>query len=405
MNIRQILMITSLIISSYSLPGMASETDSGKTPEQGPHRGTLVQQDDFSLEITIFEQGIPPEMRIYAYINGNAVSVDQVDLTVVLDRLDGEQNTLSFTAEGGYLVSNQAVAEPHSFEVSIEASHRGRSFRWQYENFEGRTQISDRLLSLAQVETEVAQGQLLTFTDTLFGVISAPQDQVYHVNAPYPALVEQVHVRVGDKVTPGQLLLTLRNTSTLQAYTVLSPAAGEVTALTTNVGDRTENKTLLEIIDLSTVWVEMSAFPENIEKLAPGLPVTVYDLHHHQRAQGTINYVAPQMTGGHIARARASIDNTDGHWRPGMHIKVDVQVAQQQVDLAVRSTALQTFRDMPVVFARYGNTFEVRMVELGETDGEFIEVLAGLKPGTEYVTGNSFLIKADILKDGARHDH
>ena len=45
------------------------------------------------------------------------------------------------------------------------------------------------------------------------------------------------------------------------------------------------------------------------------------------------------------------------------------------------------------------------MVELGETDGEFVEVLGGLKPGTEYVTGNSFLIKADILKDGARHDH
>ena len=111
------------------------------------------------------------------------------------------------------------------------------------------------------------------------------------------------------------------------------------------------------------------------------------------------------MTGGHIARARASIDNPDGHWRPGMHIKADVQVAQQQVGLAVRSTALQTFLGMPVVFARYGNTFEVRMVELGETDGEFIEVLAGLKPGTEYVTGNSFLIKADILKDGARHDH
>jgi cobalt-zinc-cadmium efflux system membrane fusion protein len=406
MNIRQILVISSLIIvSNYSFLGLASATDSATTPVQGPHRGTLVQQDKFALEITIFEQGIPPEMRVYAYLDGKTVPADEVDLKVVLSRLDGEQNNLRFTADGDYLFSNQAVAEPHSFEVSIEASHRGRSFRWQYENFEGRTQISDRLLSLAQVETEAAQGQLLTFTDTLFGVISAPQDQVYHVNAPYPALVEQVHVRAGDKVTPGQLLLTLRNTSTLQAYTVPSPAAGEVTALTTNVGDRTENNTLLEITDLSTVWVEMSAFPENIEKLVPGLPVTVYDLHHHERAQGIINYVAPQMTGGHIARARASIDNADGHWRPGMHIKADVQVAQRQVDLAVRSTALQSFRDMPVVFARYGNTFEVRMVELGETDGEFVEVLAGLKPGTEYVTGNSFLIKADILKDGASHDH
>jgi len=49
------------------------------------------------------------------------------------------------------------------------------------------------------------------------------------------------------------------------------------------------------------------------------------------------------------------------------------------------------------------------MVELGESEGQsnggMIEVLDGLKPGTEYVTGNSFLIKADILKSGASHDH
>ena len=73
--------------------------------------------------------------------------------------------------------------------------------------------------------------------------------------------------------------------------------------------------------------------------------------------------------------------------------------------LAIKASALQSFRDMPVVFAKYGNEFEVRMVELGESNGDTIEVLGGLKPGTEYVTGNSFLIKADILKDGASHDH
>jgi len=32
-------------------------------------------------------------------------------------------------------------------------------------------------------------------------------------------------------------------------------------------------------------------------------------------------------------------------------------------------------------------------------------VLGGLKPGTAYVTENSYLIKADIEKAGASHDH
>jgi cobalt-zinc-cadmium efflux system membrane fusion protein len=45
------------------------------------------------------------------------------------------------------------------------------------------------------------------------------------------------------------------------------------------------------------------------------------------------------------------------------------------------------------------------MLELGRRDGENVEVLGGLEPGTEYVTGNSYLIKADIEKSGASHDH
>ena len=34
-----------------------------------------------------------------------------------------------------------------------------------------------------------------------------------------------------------------------------------------------------------------------------------------------------------------------------------------------------------------------------------VDVIAGLKTGTEYLPGNSYLIKADIEKSGASHDH
>jgi cobalt-zinc-cadmium efflux system membrane fusion protein len=75
------------------------------------------------------------------------------------------------------------------------------------------------------------------------------------------------------------------------------------------------------------------------------------------------------------------------------------------VELAVRQSAIQRFRDFQVVFARFGETYEVRMLELGRQNSEWAEVLAGLKPGSEYVTGNRYLITADIEKSGASHDH
>ena len=73
--------------------------------------------------------------------------------------------------------------------------------------------------------------------------------------------------------------------------------------------------------------------------------------------------------------------------------------------LAVRESGLQAFRDFTVVYARVDDTYEVRMLDLGRSDGEYIEVLGGLEPGTTYVTENSYLVKADIEKSGASHDH
>jgi cobalt-zinc-cadmium efflux system membrane fusion protein len=88
-----------------------------------------------------------------------------------------------------------------------------------------------------------------------------------------------------------------------------------------------------------------------------------------------------------------------------MHVMADIIIEKAEVPLAVKRSALQTFRDMPVVFGRFDNVFEVRMVELGRQDKDYIEVLGGLNPGTEYVTNNSYLLKAEVLKDGASHDH
>ena len=83
----------------------------------------------------------------------------------------------------------------------------------------------------------------------------------------------------------------------------------------------------------------------------------------------------------------------------------EVIVGTHEVELAVKNAGLQRFRDFTVVYAKVGNTYEVRMLDLGRTDGTWTEVLGGISPLEEYVSANSFLIKADVEKDGASHDH
>ncbi len=112
---------------------------------------------------------------------------------------------------------------------------------------------------------------------------------------------------------------------------------------------------------------------------------------------------ADQATGALLARA--ALPNRDGFWRPGMRVRGVVTIQSRQVPLAVRTEALQAFRDFTVVFAQVGNTYEVRMLELGTRGPEWTEVLGGIKPGQAYVTAGSYVIKADIEKAGASHDH
>ena len=375
-----------------------------ETQKKGPRGGKLLENGHFSLELTIYENGIEPEMRIYAYEDGELIKPDTLKLNVELHRIDVEDK-LDFTIENNYWVSSTSIYEPHSYEVNVSAVYENESFNWSYDSFEGRTQISERMLSLSGIETEKASKRNINEVETLFGVIEAPTNQVFTVITPYDSIVQDVYVQLGDKITKGQPLLKVENVRSLKSYIVKSPGSGNITDFDVSIGNKTGDKPLLTISDLSKVWVNLSAFPENVEKMHKGQSVSVYDLHHHEKQQGEITYVAPAMTGGHIARARALIDNREGHWRPGMHVKTDIITDTIPSTLTVKKSALQKFRDFTVVFAKFGDNFEIRPLTLGKSDGEYVEVLAGLKPETEYASKNSFVIKADILKSGASHDH
>jgi cobalt-zinc-cadmium efflux system membrane fusion protein len=151
-------------------------------------------------------------------------------------------------------------------------------------------------------------------------------------------------------------------------------------------------------------------FPRDRPRDKAGQKVDIKATDGNLSGEGTIVRIAaaegPQhgsLTG--VYTARVSLDNADRRWAPGLFVEGQVRIGQTSVPLAVKRSALQEFRDFTVVFEQVGNTYEVRMLELGRQDATWVEVLGGLKPGTHYVTDNSYLIKADIEKSGASHDH
>ena len=81
---------------------------------KGPHGGRLLSEGDFQVEITIYERGVPPQFRVYAFDRGKLVNPDEVKLTIELRRLGGKVDVINFQREGDYLRGDKVVEEPHS---------------------------------------------------------------------------------------------------------------------------------------------------------------------------------------------------------------------------------------------------------------------------------------------------
>ena len=160
------------------------------------------------------------------------------------------------------------------------------------------------------------------------------------------------------------------------------------------------------ISDPQATTVVFNVFPRDLAFVRPGQRVTIETLDGQPVADSTLSGYLPEGNAeAGTALMRASLPNRDGRWRAGMALHGRVVVNAVTVPLAVRTGALQPFRDFTVVFANYGEDYEVRMLELGRKSPEWTEVLSGLKPGTPYAAKGAFLIRADIEKSGASHDH
>ncbi len=274
-----------------------------------------------------------------------------------------------------------------------------------HDEHENHIDISAELIKQYGIETEQVSPQLLKKQLEFYGIIQIPQDRITLISAPYQSKVSQVHVSIGDKVRKGQKLIRLTNTKNLQSYTIRSPASGLITERWANNGEIVQQDALLKIANLSKVWVDFTVFPKQLMKLKENQPLVVSSLDDEVSSKTVLNYILPSMTDGHLAKARAIVDNKNGTWFAGMHVMVKVTVSEQLVNHAVKLTAIQTLEGKSVVFVKQGENFEEKEITTGLSDGVYIEVLTGLNGDEEYVNKNSFVMKADLMKHSAGHGH
>lgn len=193
----------------------------------------------------------------------------------------------------------------------------------------------------------------------------------------------------------------------LPRYEIRAPIAGTVVERDLTVGEAVAaDRNIFVIADLSSVWIEASIPAKDLVRVRQGQPATVVANDLGLEVHGRVTFIGALIgEQNRRATARIVVPNTGGAWRPGLFVTVRLEQSSATVPLAVPVDAIQAFRDWQVVFVRYGDWFEARPLDLGRSDGAWIEVLSGLTAGERYAATNSFTVKAEIGKLGATHDH
>ena len=271
----------------------------------------------------------------------------------------------------------------------------------EHDNSSETTDISAPMATANSIRTAIASSGTVNATLPIFATLVVPPQQEIQLSGRFPGLITDVRVAPGDSVKKGQSLATIESNESLSRYEVRSPISGVISDSHAATGNLASNEPLFVIVDLSGLWLEIPIYPSQREEIATGQPVTLPA--HEISTQ--IESIAPPAHGRPYWRARAKVSNSHGDLTPGEVALVHITTAETVAQVRVENRALQTHEGNTVVFVHHDGEYEARPVTTGASDDRFTEITAGLNPGEEYVTDNSYLIKADIGKSGAAHQH
>lgn len=266
-------------------------------------------------------------------------------------------------------------------------------------------EIPDAKLAAVGIELATAGPGVLRDTLRLNGTIQPNQETLVQVTPRFPGIVKDVRAHIGDRVAKGDVLAIVESNQSLTGYELKAPISGTVIDRQASLGEyASEQKPAFVVADLSSVWVDFSVYRRDLARVRVGDTIMIDVEDGAPPIEAKISYVSPVGNSDtQSALARAVVANREMRLRPGLFVTGRLLLAAKRVGVAVKSEALQTIDNRPVVFVRQGEKFEARNVEIGAHDPKLVEITSGLADGDIYAAQNSFVIKAELAK-GAEHE-
>lgn len=182
---------------------------------------------------------------------------------------------------------------------------------------------------------------------------------------------------------------------------VRAPFAGFVVERFANKGEYVStDRPVVEIVSLESLKLQLRLSETDAAKIKIGAPVeAVSDAHPQNAFSGKVTAVNPVVDpAGRTLIIEAIVSNPERKLRPGMFVKAKIDQAATAPRIVVPKSAV--FRHPTLnafcLYAAENDHARLRVVRAGETTGDDVEILDGLKAGEMVVIG-----KTESLSDGA----
>lgn len=295
------------------------------------------------------------------------------------------------------------VGHDHKDEHDHDHENKEQTQHEHENHEEGVILMSEVMAQANGIITRQVEGGNLRQTTKLYGRLVTDPASLSHIRARFDGMIIEAKVNIGMRVKKGSVLATIESNESLKRYTITAPFDGEVIARHANAGELSNGQILFSIANYERVWAELALFPSQIDTIETGQNIALS--YANATLQSSVNHITATADNMTHSAVFVSVDNASAQWPVGTLVEGLVTTSEFNVDLLVPRSALQRYENETVVFVREGGEFHAEPVETGRMDEVNVEILGGISLGDIIVVENSFLLKADLEKSEAGHDH
>lgn len=263
---------------------------------------------------------------------------------------------------------------------------------------EGQTKYLSTKAELEAHERELDR------TTKLVELGAASQQELERLHAEHAAKlasVQSLRSRLVLLGMPALAIDALPGRDVESTTSIPAPIAGVVTERAANAGVNVDTSTkLFTVVDLSTVWVVGALYEKDFSRVRVGsAAIVTTSAYPGVKLAGRVSYIDPQVSPDtRTARVRVEVPNPRQELRLGMYADIEIETMAGGEAVMIPRNAVQTVGDRQVVYLANPSEpgkFVEREVRVGESSGDQVEVVSGLKAGDQIVSKGSFFVRAE----------